>query len=124
MEQHVLGKSVNSTTCRCNGPRVVPCRKSAEVCFLRIAHARSKRLLSARVYTGPELSRAESQRKYASCVLRMLFMRTAGVVVHKHLRPIRMINISNNTVREMSHAVKIYRTKPLLLPLLTYIYIR
>ena len=53
----------------------------------------------------------------------MLFMRTAGVVVNKHLRPIRMINISNNTVREMSHAVKIYRTKPLLLPLLTYIYV-
>ena len=24
---------------RCNGPRVVPCRKSAEVCILRIAHA-------------------------------------------------------------------------------------
>ena len=53
----------------------------------------------------------------------MLFMRTAGVVVNKHLRPIRLINISNNTVREMSHAVKIYRTKPLLLPLLKYIYI-
>ena len=32
--------AVNRTD-RCNGPRVVPCRKYAEVCILRMAHARA-----------------------------------------------------------------------------------
>ena len=34
-------RATGSHSYRCNGPRVVPCRKSAEVCILRIAHARA-----------------------------------------------------------------------------------